>query len=82
MYLSVRRSQHALFAIGFFVFMVLSIFSTLLYVVHDRKEARAHIFLCRYFAERGTWEPTLETYLNERGDPTQFSVSIPCPSVL
>lgn len=31
MYLSVRRSQHALLAISFFVVMVLTIFSTLLY---------------------------------------------------
>ncbi len=32
MYLSVRRSQHALLAIGFFVIMILTVFSTLLYV--------------------------------------------------
>ncbi|KAF8628767.1 hypothetical protein AX15_003739 [Amanita polypyramis BW_CC] len=31
MYLSVRRSQHALLAIGFFVVMILTVFSTLLY---------------------------------------------------
>ncbi|KAF9546671.1 voltage-gated potassium channel [Agrocybe pediades] len=31
MYLSVRRSQHALLAIGFFVIMILTVFSTLLY---------------------------------------------------
>ncbi|PPR00316.1 hypothetical protein CVT24_004603 [Panaeolus cyanescens] len=31
MFLSVRRSQHALFAIGFFVLMILTVFSTLLY---------------------------------------------------
>ncbi|KIM34880.1 hypothetical protein M413DRAFT_79961 [Hebeloma cylindrosporum] len=31
MYLSVRRSQHALLAIGFFVMMILTVFSTLLY---------------------------------------------------
>lgn len=30
MYLSVRRSQHALLAIGFFVIMILTVFSTLL----------------------------------------------------
>ncbi|KAE9400591.1 voltage-gated potassium channel [Gymnopus androsaceus JB14] len=59
MYLSVRRSQHALLAIGFFVFMLLTIFSTLL-----------------YFAERGTWDTTLETFINSDGDPTQFA-SIP-----
>lgn len=59
MYLSVRRSQHALLAISFFVVMVLTIFSTLL-----------------YFAERGTWDTTLETFINTDGDPTQFA-SIP-----
>jgi len=59
MYLSVRRSQHALLAIGFFVVMVLTIFSTLL-----------------YFAERGTWDTTLDTFINSDGDPTQFA-SIP-----
>ncbi|KAL0067334.1 hypothetical protein AAF712_005561 [Marasmius tenuissimus] len=59
MYISVRRSQYALFAIGFFVIMVLTVFSTLL-----------------YFAERGTWDTTLETFINSDGDPTQFA-SIP-----
>ncbi|KIK06346.1 hypothetical protein K443DRAFT_129929 [Laccaria amethystina LaAM-08-1] len=59
MYLSVRRSQHALLAIGFFVVMILTVFSTLL-----------------YFAERGTWDEVLETFINSDGDPTQFS-SIP-----
>ncbi|KAJ7632911.1 hypothetical protein FB45DRAFT_913855 [Roridomyces roridus] len=59
MYLSVRRSQHALFALGFFVIMVLTIFSTLL-----------------YFAERGTWDDILETFINTDGDPSQFA-SIP-----
>ncbi|KAF9525586.1 hypothetical protein CPB83DRAFT_818299, partial [Crepidotus variabilis] len=59
MYLSVRRSQHALLAIGFFVIMILTIFSTLL-----------------YFAERGTWDEVLGTFVNVDGDPSQFS-SIP-----
>ncbi|KAF8798673.1 voltage-gated potassium channel [Phlegmacium glaucopus] len=59
MYLSVRRSQHALLAIGFFVIMILTVFSTLL-----------------YFAERGTWDELLGTFVNSDGDPTQFS-SIP-----
>jgi len=57
MYLSVRRSQHALLAIGFFVIMILTVFSTLL-----------------YFAERGTWDELLGTFINTDGDPTQFSV--------
>jgi len=59
MFLSVRRSQHALLAIGFFVIMILTVFSTLL-----------------YFAERGTWDELLGTFINSDGDPTQFS-SIP-----
>ncbi|KAG6855455.1 hypothetical protein H0H87_002621 [Tephrocybe sp. NHM501043] len=59
MYVSVRRSQHALLAIGFFVAMILTVFSTLL-----------------YFAERGTWDPILDTFINADGDPSQFS-SIP-----
>ncbi|KAJ3510190.1 hypothetical protein NLJ89_g4820 [Agrocybe chaxingu] len=59
MYLSVRRSQHALLAIGFFVIMILTVFSTLL-----------------YFAERGTWDELLGTFINTDGDPSQFS-SIP-----
>ncbi|RXW22656.1 hypothetical protein EST38_g3220 [Candolleomyces aberdarensis] len=59
MYLSVRRSQHALLAIGFFVIMILTVFSTLL-----------------YFAERGTWDEALDTFVNVDGDPTQFA-SIP-----
>ncbi|KAM6489995.1 hypothetical protein JOM56_014574 [Amanita muscaria] len=59
MYLSVRRSQHALLAIGFFVIMILTVFSTLL-----------------YFAERGTWDEALGTFINSDGDPSQFS-SIP-----
>jgi len=59
MYESVRRSQHALLAIGFFTFFVVIFFSTLL-----------------YFAERGTWDSTLDTFINSSGDPTQFG-SIP-----
>lgn len=59
MYLSIRRSRHALLAIGFFAFFVVILFSTLL-----------------YFAERGTWDSTLDTFINSDGDPTQFS-SIP-----
>ncbi|OCH83850.1 voltage-gated potassium channel [Obba rivulosa] len=59
MYLSFRRSQHALLALSFFVVMVLIVFSTLL-----------------YFAERGTWDETIGTFVNSDGDPSQFS-SIP-----
>ncbi|KDQ50541.1 hypothetical protein JAAARDRAFT_74182 [Jaapia argillacea MUCL 33604] len=59
MYLSFRRSQHALLALGFFVLMVLTVFSTLL-----------------YFAERGSWDETLQTFVDADGDPSQFS-SIP-----
>ncbi|KAI0923162.1 hypothetical protein AcV7_005749 [Taiwanofungus camphoratus] len=59
MYLSFRRSQHALLALAFFVLMVLIVFSTLL-----------------YFAERGSWDETLGTFINSDGDPSQFA-SIP-----
>ncbi|KZT09259.1 voltage-gated potassium channel [Laetiporus sulphureus 93-53] len=59
MYLSFRRSQHALLALGFFVGMVLIVFSTLL-----------------YFAERGTWDEMLGTFINSDGDPSQFAVAI------
>ncbi|KAF8551234.1 voltage-gated potassium channel [Imleria badia] len=59
MYLSIRRSHHALLALSFFIAMLLTVFSTLL-----------------YFAERGTWDDTLETFINSDGDPSQFA-SIP-----
>ncbi|QRV91181.1 ion channel protein [Ceratobasidium sp. AG-Ba] len=59
MFLAVKRSRDALFALGFFVLMALIVFSTLI-----------------YFAERGTWDSTLETFVNSDGDPTQFD-SIP-----
>ncbi|KAG8702701.1 hypothetical protein FRC08_003289 [Ceratobasidium sp. 394] len=59
MFLAVKRSRDALFALGFFVLMALIVFSTLI-----------------YFAERGTWDTTLETFVNSDGDPTQFD-SIP-----
>ncbi|KAG2753176.1 voltage-gated potassium channel [Suillus brevipes Sb2] len=59
MYLAVRRSHHALLALSFFIAMVLTVFSTLL-----------------YFAERGTWDDNLETFINSDGDATQFQ-SIP-----
>ncbi|KAI6128760.1 hypothetical protein EDD17DRAFT_1739310 [Pisolithus thermaeus] len=59
MYLAIRRSHHALLALSFFIAMVLTVFSTLL-----------------YFAERGTWDDTLEMFINSDGDPSQFP-SIP-----
>ncbi|KAF9222858.1 voltage-gated potassium channel [Gyrodon lividus] len=59
MYLAIRRSHHALLALSFFIAMLLTVFSTLL-----------------YFAERGTWDDTLETFINSDGDPSQFP-SIP-----
>ncbi|KAF8493003.1 voltage-gated potassium channel [Russula emetica] len=59
MYLSFRRSRDALLALGFFVLMVVIVFSTLL-----------------YFIERGTWDDTLEVFMNSDGDPSQFA-SIP-----
>lgn len=33
MYLSIRRSHHALLALSFFIAMLLTVFSTLLYVI-------------------------------------------------
>jgi len=59
MFLSFRRSQHALLALSFFVVMVLVVFSTLL-----------------YFIERGTWDPSIEMFLDSDGEPSQFT-SIP-----
>ncbi|KAB5594261.1 Potassium voltage-gated channel family protein [Ceratobasidium theobromae] len=59
MFLAVKRSRDALYALGFFVMTALVVFSTLI-----------------YFAERGTWDTTLETFVNSDGDPTQFD-SIP-----
>ncbi|CAE6469531.1 unnamed protein product [Rhizoctonia solani] len=59
MFLAVKRSRDALFALGFFVMTTLVVFSTLI-----------------YFAERGSWDPTLEAFINSDGDPTQFD-SIP-----
>ncbi|KAF5323893.1 hypothetical protein D9611_008453 [Ephemerocybe angulata] len=50
------KSQHAFLAIGFFVVMILTLFSTLL-----------------YFAERGTWDEVMDTFINSDGDPTQFA---------
>ncbi|KAF8326877.1 uncharacterized protein EI90DRAFT_1884430 [Cantharellus anzutake] len=59
MYLSMKRSKDALLALGFFVLMVLIVFSTLL-----------------YFAERGSWDASLDTFVDSDGNPTQFE-SIP-----
>ncbi len=28
----------------------------------------------RYFAERGTWDGVIETFINADGDPSQFAV--------
>ena len=75
MYLSVRRSQHALLAIGFFVIMILTVFSTLLYEKFSLPTtSHIDLFLSSYFAERGTWDEVLGTFINSDGDPTQFSV--------
>ncbi|KAG6370517.1 hypothetical protein JVT61DRAFT_11298 [Boletus reticuloceps] len=37
---------------------------------------RNPIVLRRYFAERGIWDDTLETFINSDGDPSQFAVSL------
>lgn len=77
MYLSVRRSKHALLAIGFFALFVVIFFSTLLSVIStmSRSNISLRVFWCRYFAERGTWDNTLDTFINTDGDPTQFAAS-------
>lgn len=77
MYLSVRRSKHALLAIGFFALFVVILFSTLLSVVffsHVSMPMSHFEWRCRYFAERGTWDSTLDIFINSDGDPTQFAV--------
>lgn len=35
----------------------------------------SHTCLFRYFAERGTWDESLGTFINTDGDPSQFAVS-------
>lgn len=59
MIISVRRSQHALLALAFFIGMAVMVFSTLL-----------------YFAERGVWDETLETFVDDEGVRSRFE-SIP-----
>lgn len=76
MYLSFRRSRDALLALGFFVLMVVIVFSTLLYVrALFSSFWLTHHKLVRYFIERGTWDDTLEVFINSDGDPSQFAVS-------
>lgn len=74
MYLSFRRSQHALLALSFFVVMMLTVFSTLLWALFNDCLAYDLTILDRYFAERGTWDNVLETFVNADGDPSQFAV--------
>ena len=31
----------------------------------------------RYFIERGTWDPSIEVFLDSDGEPSQFAVRIP-----
>ncbi|ADV20557.1 hypothetical protein I305_06196 [Cryptococcus gattii E566] len=59
MYVAVRRSKDALWALTFFIILVLVLFSTLI-----------------YFAERGTWDPSLAAFIDADGDPSAFD-SIP-----
>jgi potassium voltage-gated channel Shal-related subfamily D member 2 len=76
MYLSFRRSKDALLALGFFVLMVVIVFSTLLYVLIMLSAfPRLMLVASRYFIERGTWDDTLEIFINSDGDPSQFAVS-------
>ncbi len=79
MYLSMKRSKDALLALGFFVLMTLIVFSTLLWVHRVQilwslwKHWHGHH---RYFAERGTWDASLNTFVDSDGNPTMFE-SIP-----
>ncbi|KAF6755559.1 hypothetical protein DFP72DRAFT_1119591 [Ephemerocybe angulata] len=77
MYLSVHRSQHDLLAIGFFVIIILTVFSTLLCIPPCRSRIATDIVCYRYFAERGTWDEVMDTFINSDGDPTQFASSPP-----
>jgi hypothetical protein len=79
MYLSFRRSQDALLALGFFVLMVVVVFSTLLYVLPSSSRLCRLIYCIRYFIERGTWDDTIGTFINSDGDPSQFAVSLRWP---
>lgn len=82
MYLSMKRSKDALLALGFFVMMALVVFSTLLCVLTPTTPISSTLTTAfghspiRYFAERGTWDQALETFVDADGDPSQFS-SIP-----
>ena len=69
--------------------MVVIVFSTLLYVrvLLSLFLAWLIVIVSRYFIERGTWDETLEVFLNSDGDPSQFAVSsfyytILCPTCL
>ena len=77
MYLSFRRSRDALLALGFFVLMVVIVFSTLLFVrvLFSLSWRDSSVIVSRYFIERGAWDETLEVFLNSDGDPSQFAVS-------
>ena len=77
MFLSFRRSKDALLALGFFVLMVVIVFSTLLYVSTFVPVTFLRFILdvSRYFIERGKWDDTLEVFINSDGDPSQFAVS-------
>ena len=77
MFLSFRRSEHALLALAFFVVMVLIVFSTLLYVQDHALDVAGSTYVLydRYFAERGSWDETLGIFINSDGDPSQFAVS-------
>ena len=59
MYVAIQRSKEALLALAFFEFVIVVLFSTLI-----------------YFAERGTWDSALATFVTADGDPSQFN-SIP-----
>ncbi|KAF6745277.1 hypothetical protein DFP72DRAFT_1176408 [Ephemerocybe angulata] len=69
MYLSVRQSQHALLAIGFFVVMILTVFSTLLYFAErgtwDELNSRL-----RWPSNIGTHEDDVRSFASDTPSPT------------
>ncbi|KAF6750014.1 hypothetical protein DFP72DRAFT_1140016 [Ephemerocybe angulata] len=64
-------------AIGFFVIIILTVFSTLLCIPPCRSRIATDVVCYRYFAERGTWDEVMDTFINSDGDPTQFASSPP-----
>jgi hypothetical protein len=80
MYLSFQCSKDALLALGFFVLMVVIVFSTLPYVLTFSSLSLTHVDHVKVlYLERGTWDDIFETFINTDGDPSQFAVSHSLP---